>query len=524
MIGFFKKSAKPKSDLVILYGTKSGNAKLVAAQAQKYLQKNGLNPVCVNMSAFKAAQLHETKNLLVVVSTHGEGEPPPTAKNFYKECFSDEMLSLHQLNYSICALGDSSYEEFCGAGKILDERLALLGAKTLHPRVDCDLEYSEDAVKWIKQAVQPLLQGNGKKPDSDLPALFAEQNQSIRARIVKRAKLTSDQALAAVYHLELDLGSDGINYKVGDSVEIKAQNPDWLVDRIIQLLVPGDRETEIRRTLKESCELTSISKKMLQEYAVLAPHQGLNHLLTKEEALKVYVRQANVYDVLNDFGPVPDVDQLLELLPPLRGRQYSIASSPSASPGVLHLCVKTIRFPFQGHEHEGLASVYANEGLSVGEILNLRHIPNESIELPFDTFTPLIMIGVSTGMAPFRALLQERQARKLPGNTWLIWGNRAAEHDFLYREEIMAFRQGGTLEKMDTAFSRDAEGPRYVQEILDDKSAEILDWLERGAHIYLCGSLKMGRAVNETLEILCRNTPHTPSLLMSQKRWHEEVY
>lgn len=524
MISFFKRTSKPPSDLLILYGTKSGNAKLVAAQAQKYLQKNGLNPLCVNMSGFKAAQLRETKNLLVVVSTHGEGEPPPTARNFYKECFSDEMLPLHQLNYSICALGDSSYEEFCGAGRILDERLAQLGAETLHPRMDCDLEYSEDAVKWIKQAVQPLLEGKGKKPASDLPALHAVHDQSIQTSIVKRTKLTSEQAVDPVFHLELDLGPDGLKYKVGDSVEIKAQNPDGLVDQILMLLAPGSREADIRRTLKESCELTSISKKLLQEFALLTANQALKHLLIKEEALKLYVRQANVFDMLKDFGPVPDIDQLLELLPKLSGRQYSIASGPSASHRLLHLCVKTIRFPFQGYEHEGLASVFANERISVGETLSLRYIPNVNLELPFDEFTPLMMIGVSTGMAPFRALLQERQARKLHGNTWLIWGNRAAEHDFLYREEIMDFKQQGILEKMDTAFSRDASGPRYVQEILESKGVEIREWLHRGAHVYLCGSLTMGQAVTKTLETLCTNSPFGPSQLMAQKRWHEEVY
>ena len=523
--------ANSNNELLILYGTKSGNAKLIAEQTQKYFDKQGIKTACKNMSGFDPAKLNETKKLLVVVSTHGEGEPPPTAERFFKICLSDKMTKLPQLNYTICALGDSSYNEFCRAGKELDRRFAELGAKAFHPRKDCDLEFSEDAVQWIRQAAAALTSKSEKTvaAENDIPDFGTDKTYS--SKITERILLTKDDEVAPVYHLTLDIGDTSIQYKIGDSIEIKPVNPVWLADAVIRNLVNGEAgkidTTHIKKMLTNEFEITSLSKKTVRDYANLTKHGALHDLLQTPEQLNTYPEKTNILDLLRDYPAKIQLAEFISILPKIKGRKYSIASSQKTFQNELHLTIKTIRYNYQESLHEGSASVYANEHLPLNSTIQFKLSPNESFQLPENTGTPIIMIGVSTGIAPFRAILQEREAMQLQGNTWLIWGNKYREKDYLYSDDILRYKTNGIIEKLDTAFSCDNGETKYVNDILLAKSKEVMDWLMMGAHIYVCGSLKMAHNVKHTLSNICngqQNNLLSFDEILKQQRYHEDAY
>ena len=523
--------AKSNSELLILFGTKSGNAKLIAEQAQKYFEKNGIKSACKNMAGFDPVKLNETKQLLVVVSTHGEGEPPPAAERFFKVCLSEEMPELPKLKYTICALGDSSYEEFCRAGKELDRRFAELGAKAFHPRKDCDLEFSEDAVQWIKQSAAAFTLNSEKSVPNDNYKPEFGTDKTYTSKITERILLTKGAEVAPVYHLTLDIENTGIQYKIGDSVEIKPQNPGWLVDAVIRELVKNETgkpdTAKLKNQLINEYGLTSLSKKTVQDYANQSKISTLHVLLQTPEELKMYLEKANILDLLRNYPAKNDSAAILNILPKIKGRKYSIASSQKSFQNELHLTIKTIRYNYLGNLHEGAASVYANEFLPINSKVQFKLSPNVSFQLPQSAETPIIMIGVSTGIAPFRVILQEREAMQLTGKTWLIWGNKYRDKDFLYHDEIVRFKSNGILEKLDIAFSCDNGECKYVHDILPAKCEDLTEWLIKGAHIYVCGSLKMAQQVKITLREIC-NGNHTSQLsfdeIIKEQRYHEEAY
>lgn len=523
--------AKSNSELLILYGTKSGNAKLIAEQAQKYFDKNGIKSACKNMAGFDPVKLNETQKLLVVVSTHGEGEPPPSAERFFKVCLSEEMPELPKLNYSICALGDSSYEEFCRAGKELDSRFAELGAKAFYPRKDCDLEFSEDAVQWIKQSAAAITSNSEKSVPNDNNKPEFGTDKTYTSKITERILLTKGDEVAPVYHLALDVENTGIQYKIGDSVEIIPENPWWLVDSVIRELVKNETgkpdTAKLKNQLIKEFELTTLSKKTVQDYANHSKISTLQVLLQTPDELKKYLEKANMLDLLRDYPAKMQITDFLNILPKIKGRKYSIASSQKSFQNELHLTIKTIRYNYQGNLHEGATSVYANEFLPINSTIQFKLSANESFQLPKSAETPIIMIGVSTGIAPFRAILQEREAMQQTGKTWLIWGNKYRDKDFLYYDEIVHFKSNGILEKLDTAFSCDTGEYKYVNDILLAKCEDLTEWLIKGAHIYVCGSLKMAHNVKKTLAKICSEKQDNLlsfDEICKQQRYHEDAY
>lgn len=525
----FKSKSSGKNELLILYGSKSGNSKLVARQAQHYLNKNGVNALCKNMSAYRAENLANVKNLLVVVSTHGEGDPPPSARRFFKTVLAEKMPGLAHLNYSVCALGDSSYSEFCLAGKTIDRRFTQLGATSFYPRKDCDLEFAEDAIDWIKQTTQKLHPAkNANQPEISIPNL--SEVKIYQGKISSREVLTGSPEVAPVYHLILDIDSSDFNYKIGDSVEFYPQNPGWLVDEIASRIEAAGAKKQqlpaLKNQLLRDFEITSLSQKTLEAYAKLAFNDDLQNLLQSEKELRNYLAKANILDLISDY-PSPEAVLILpSILPNIKRRAYSIASSQKAFPNQLHLTIKTIRFSFNATKHEGAASVFANEFLEINSTIEFRLIPNETFCLPRDKNVPVIMIGVSTGIAPFRAILQEREVLNAKGKTWLMWGNKYRDKDFLYAEDLKNFKANGTLEKLDTAFSCEGETKCYVHDLIVENSAEFISWVETGAHIYVCGSLKMAASVKQSIEILLvgNTTGQTFDLLLEQQRYHEDAY
>jgi sulfite reductase (NADPH) flavoprotein alpha-component len=528
-MAFFKKFlSKRSNELLILYGTKSGNAKLVAQQTQKYFEKNGVVSICKNMSGFNPNKLTETQKLLIVVSTHGEGEPPPTAEQFFKTLLSDNMAPLHRLRYSICALGDSSYQEFCWAGKVLDHRFAELGAKAFYPRIDCDTEFSDDAVQWIKQSASVLISKPISGNQEVLIEPYFETTKSYCAQITQRIALTNGAEVASVFHLVLQIDPTLVRYHIGDSIEIIPENPEWLVDAISKELEFNELSINdialLKKKLATEYEITSLSNKTVHDYATISKCAELSSLIKIQKQLDRFLAKANVLDLLTNYPAKINIEVFLGLLPKLKSRKYSIASSQKLMQNELHLTIKTIRYDYQGFKHEGSASLYANEYLPLHSNVSFKICPNESFQLPHNTNTPIIMIGVSTGIAPFRAMLQEREAKQVYGNTWLIWGNKYEAHDFLYQNELLRYKASGILEKLDTSFSCNNGETRYVHEILLSKSNDMLYWLTKGAHIYVCGSISMGSSVKKAFDGL-NESPNYPTINLNQEgRWHEDLY
>jgi sulfite reductase (NADPH) flavoprotein alpha-component len=511
----------PSAGVCILFGTSTGNSRKVAHLTQRYYEKQGVKVTSKSTLQLSMEELSSIKNLLVVISTDGEGDPPPMAYKFFEDLFDEEMPELDQLNYSICALGDSEYDNFCFTGKELDRRFKELGAASFYPRTDCDADYSEPALQWIKGSGAKLTQSEGTGPE-----LAFEPDKRFFAKITERRELTNGRDVSPVYHLVLDIADSGISYRIGESAEIYPQNPEWLVDKIINVL-SDDHDTDrngFRKKLKEAYEITTLSNKTIKNFARLTNGAILEALLNSSDAVEELVSKGNVYDLLVQYNIKLTQSELLQAIPGLKGREYSIASSQMLHPNELHLTIKTIRYDYRNSIHEGSASVFANETLQEGASLEFKLRSNECFSLPEDASLPIVMIGVSTGIAPFRAILQERQVSGQIGNTWLIFGNRHQAQDNLYADELESFRANGILERYDTLFSRDNNQHKYVQEFLLENKHDLNEWLRKGAHVYVCGSIKMGKSVKRFMELTFGDSDYSLLNLIEQGRWHEDIY
>ena len=533
---FWKKKKKNthEEELLILFGTRSGNSRLVAQQAEHFLRKNGYKTTCVNMAKYNPEKLREVRRLMAVVSTHGEGEPPEQAQKFFHKVMTTNIGNLAELKYSVCALGDSSYEQYCKAGKDLEERLSQLGAKPMLPRMDCDVEFSKDAARWIKECCRVFSATNGNHKTINEPITFKEEisNRTRFSSVVSgKKKLTSDPAQFHVYHISLEVTSPGFSYTAGDSIEILPENPVWLANKIVEHVQLHKSEnyssefSDLKKFLVEKAEITRLNAGTIKRYQEVAQDAGLEQLINDKEAFIDYINKGNLLDLLLDYPCNLTDRQLMDIPPKLTPRVYSIASGPRMNPSTVDLVVKTIRYNFKNLPHEGSGSVFINEDLQPGSALEFSLEENSEFRLPADHRTPLIMIGAGTGIAPFRAFLQERSAISAENGTWLIWGAKKQDRDSLYMAELESFKNGLILERLDTAFSQDGNPRKYVQDILDENKDEVLQWLERGAHIYVCGSIAMGKGVKSFMNQLLESTKFkSVKNLQDMNRYHADVY
>ncbi|OCB45258.1 sulfite reductase subunit alpha [Mycobacterium vulneris] len=474
--------------LVVAYGTDMGNAEDAAMSFAEASTAAGIPAGAVELNQVELDQLSTTTHFIVVTSTFGDGEFPDTATLFW-EAISTSTTRLEHLSFAVLALGDTSYELFCNAGKLLDARLEELGAARLAERVDVDGYYEEPAAAWTTDLVKQLTaaqSGPGAPPvvaaeNPDAPHRSQERHHPFTAPLPVNRLLTSSESDKEVRHYELDLAGSGITYQAGDSIAVHPVNDPDLVAAILAELkvdathrVAGSEET-LGLLLTEQLEIRTPSR-ALQELAGPAAYG--------EDVLDL-IRRADL-----------TVDDVIDALRPLQFRDYSIASSPLVHPDRVHLTVATVRYPGAGRRHGGVASTYLAERSQTVRI-HLR--PNHHFRLPAGD-VPIIMIGPGTGIAPFRAFLQERQAAAAPGRSWLFFGDRRRATDFLYGEELTGFAQSGTLTRLDVAFSRDQETKVYVQHRMRENSAELFSWLQDGAHLYVCGDAdRMAKDVDAAL-------------------------
>ncbi len=512
----FPAAASHSLKTTILYGSQTGNSKKVAEQLLARLQAQGSAAALVNIKDYRPQQLKKEQRIVAVISTHGNGEPPDDARAFFTFLQGERAPRLESLEYAVLALGDSSYEEFCQTGQVLDQRLAELGGKRLLERVDCDVDFTAAANDWQQQVV-------GKTPSAqadngihfDLNPLGEQVTQALeysagnpfRAELLGRATLTDSGSEKDVLHLELSLEDSGIRYQPGDILAVAFDNDPQLVDDILSLgnwladenVQVNGKQTRLHEALLRQRELRSVTRRQLKSYAETIQHPELQLAAEDKSALQDWLYAADWADVLREFTGKLSAQQLVDILRPLQPRQYSIASSPTAHPDEVHLLVKRVEYGFQGRTHLGAASNWL-AGLQAGETAAVHVKANPNFKLPADPQTKVIMIGAGTGVAPFRSFLFEREAQGVQGNSWLFFGEQHFRTDFLYQAEWQQLLANGTLERMSVAFSRDQADKVYVQHRLLEEGAEIWRWLEQGAHIYVCGDMnRMAKDVHQAL-------------------------
>ena len=509
-------AAVAAAPLTILYGTESGNSEELASRAAKIAKSKGFKASVRNMADSSPSDLVKAGRLLVIVSTWGDGEPPETAVSFYKALMS-EKVDLSALSYSVCALGDTSYEQFCKTGKDVDARLEALGATRVADRADCDVDYEESFATWLDSALGALAP-KGVATLAAVPSAAAVATEAygkknpFPAEMLERVLLNGRGSAKETWHYELSLDGSGLSYEPGDALAVQPVNaPDMVEGILAAAKLSGTEEINLKDggrklladALREDFEITTPSRAVLKKLAEISPSSRLDALLADDakDELKSYLWGRWIADAVGDFAPdgLP-ADALVSLFRKLPPRLYSISSSPLEHPGEVHLTVASVRYQAHGRDRKGVASTYLADLVAKGGQVPVFTQPNKNFRLPASGDTPIIMVGPGTGIAPFRAFVEHRAITGAKGPSWLIFGDQHYLFDFLYQLEWQEHLKNGSLHKLDVAFSRDQPEKIYVQDRIREKARELYDWLEKGAHFYVCGDAsRMAHDVHEAL-------------------------
>ncbi|MCK2003408.1 assimilatory sulfite reductase (NADPH) flavoprotein subunit [[Brevibacterium] frigoritolerans] len=540
-------------EVTILYGSQTGNAQGLAENAASKLEGNGFQVTISSMSDFKVNNLKKIENLLIAVSTHGEGDPPDNTLSFHEYLHGRRAPSLEGLRYSVLALGDSSYEFFCETGKQFDKRLEELGGTRIFPRMDCDLDYDEPASEWLEGVISSLSEGQVSSAAAvpEAKASAGEQTSYSRtnpfkAEVLENINLNGRGSNKETHHLELSLEGSGITFEPGDSLGIYPKNDSDLVDMLLMELEWDPEETvkvnkqgelrQLRESLISDFEITVLTKSLIEQVAQLTGNEDLKELLKpgNEERLKEYREGRDLLDFVRDFGSWGDsAQEFVSILRKIPARLYSIASSLSAYPDEVHLTIGAVRYESHGRERKGVCSILCADRLQPGDLLPIYIQHNQNFKQPKNPDTPIIMVGPGTGIAPFRSFIQDREESEAKGKTWLFFGDQHFVTDFLYQTEWQKWLKTGVLTKMDVAFSRDTDEKVYVQDRMRGQSGELYEWLQKGAAVYICGDEKnMAHDVHNTLiEIIEKegNMSHADAQayledMQQNKRYQRDVY
>ncbi|WP_129794370.1 assimilatory sulfite reductase (NADPH) flavoprotein subunit [Sphingosinicella sp. CPCC 101087] len=510
--------------LTILYGTETGNCAELARTLGAAAREHGLSPELFDMAEYKPRRLKDEQDILFVVSTYGEGDPPQPAVGFFEFIEGRKAPRLEQVRFSVLSLGDSTYELYCEAGKRLDRRLEALGATRIHQRVDCDIDYDEPAAQWTGEVVAHLAAeaAASAAPTSmsaiapfptaaaHSPVPVHDKRNPFQATIIDNIPIVGRGSSKETRHIEIDLAGSGLSHEPGDSLGIAAANDPQLVERILEavglaadapLSVKG-RATTLGEALERDFEITAATPRFLDHWATLSGAAELEQLRAEDRKAErmAFLGGHHVLDLLRAY-PVPGLDgeTFVAGLRPLQARLYSIASSFSAIPDEAHLTLSPVRYTLHDEPRVGVASAHLADRGEPGSTLPVYVQSNPHFRLPAPDL-PIIMIGPGTGVAPFRAFLQEREAKAATGRSWLFFGERNFRSDFLYQTEWQAFLKDGVLTRMDVAFSRDKADKVYVQDRMREQAADLFAWLEEGAHVYVCGdAARMAPDVHEAL-------------------------
>ncbi|PSC03597.1 sulfite reductase subunit alpha [Alsobacter soli] len=477
--------------LAILFASESGNAERLAQDAAKLARKKGFKPSVVDFADLDVAKLPTYKRLIAIAATWGEGEPPSRATRAFGELMGDAAPRLEGVTFTVLALGDSAYADFCGVGKAIDARLEALGATRAADRVDCDLEFEAPAAAWIEGALDalapPRAADNVVAVDFAIRATPEASRDPVAAEIVEHVNLNSSRSDKETVHLALGFDGAAPAYEPGDALELFPENDPALVDALLAASGLGSDDA-LRAALLRERDITTLSIKTLETHAASVGHAGVRALLDDGQA-RAWLDGRQLIDLLDAFPATLAADQLHALTRPLPPRAYSVASSRKEVGDEAHLLVAAVRYETHGRARQGVASAYVADRLATGQSVRVRVKANRRFRLP-DGGTDIIMVGPGTGVAPFRGFVQERRATGATGRSWLFFGDRRYTHDFLYQLEWQDALKDGSLSRIDLAFSRDTPEKLYVQHRLFEQRRDVVDWLENGARLYVCGDAK----------------------------------
>lgn len=506
-------NTKIESDLklTILFGTETGNSQELAEKLAEKAAFRQINASVFSMYDYNFEKLPEEDNLAIIVSTHGEGEPPDMADDFYKFITGNNAPSLENTSFSVLAMGDKTYKNFCKTGEDIDIALKNLGAFNSNAIMKCDVDYERDADIWMNNLLLNLTPTSvGSKPAGE-PTKKQQEEYSKKnpfmATVLEKEKITGDESDKEVYHLELLLEESGITYEPGDSLGIYTKNPDSLVDAILKKtnfdpekrVDVEDKEVTLKDALTHYLEITTITFDVLKKYLDKTKNQALEKIINTNNLLDEYLYGHDVLDLLEDFPFDWNPNKFVEILRPLPPRLYSISSSQERVAEEVHVTVSLVKYERKNRLRKGACSSHLAENIELDSKIPVYVEKNPAFKLPA-TNAKIIMVGAGTGIAPYRAFMQQRESKGLKGDAWLFFGDRHFKSDFLYHKEWQKLLMTNTLEKMDVAFSRDQKEKVYIQHKLLENQKEIFEWIENGAHFYLCGDMKnMAKDVNKTL-------------------------
>ncbi|MBS0533741.1 MAG: flavodoxin domain-containing protein [Proteobacteria bacterium] len=484
--------AKPAEPITIVFASESGNSEKLASDFAKSARKNGLKPTLVDMADLEPANLTAARKLIFIAATWGEGEPPARAVRTYGELMADNAPRLDGVEFGVLALGDTAYAEFCAIGKAIDARLEALGGKRVIDRVDCDLDFAAPAEKWIGDAIKKLAPedlGRGRviEVDFGVKPVGSPNTEIVEAEVTELINLNSSRSGKETFHLALSFDGQAPEYKPGDSLDLYADNDPAYVDELLKL-AGLSADAKLRDELIRTRDVTTLSLKTVETYATQTGHTYVRQLLDAGEA-KTWIVDRQLIDLIAEFPTAVTADTLRALTRPLAPRAYSIASSRAEVGDEAHLLISAVRYRTKGRARKGVASNYVAERVRRGDRVRVKLKPNKHFALPAAD-KDIIMVGPGTGIAPFRAFVQERRAAQSKGRNWLFFGDRQYTHDFLYQLEWQDALADGSLAKLDVAFSRDTPEKVYVQHRILERRKELVEWLENGASFYVCGDAK----------------------------------
>ncbi|WGE68917.1 assimilatory sulfite reductase (NADPH) flavoprotein subunit [Actinobacillus equuli subsp. haemolyticus] len=537
--------------VTVLSASQTGNAKSVADKLAERLTAVGANVTRTSLKDYKAKNIADEKLVLLVTSTQGEGEAPEEGVLLLKLLNGKKAPKLDRLQFAVLGLGDSSYPNFCQAGKDFDQRFHDLGATRLFDRVDADLDFQTTADQWINDIVDIIKTKNSESTAVNSvadaqPQLATKQSKYSKenpfpATLITNQRITAKNAEKDVRHLEFDLSGSDLSYQSGDVLGVYFENDPALVNEILTVLglsaeeqvTLQDKSLPLATALQTQFELTQNTVAFVKNYAALANHAELNAIVADSEQLQNFVQNTPLVDVINSYPTTLSADQLLALLRPLTPRLYSISSAQAEVGEEVHLSVGVVRYEHNGKARAGGASSYLADRVEEDGQVRIFVEHNDNFKLPQDSSKPIIMIGSGTGIAPFRSFVQQRAADEAEGKNWLIFGNQHFASDFLYQTEWQQFAKDGFLHKYSFAWSRDQEQKIYVQDKIREEAETLWQWLQQGAYLYVCGDAsRMAKDVNQALlDVIAQqgslNADEAEEYLdnlREEKRYQRDVY